>query len=187
MLKSKEPGVTDWKDLITNKFIQETNYLHYVVKEALRIDNPIPWTIEYFCVDDVKLCGVPIPKGTKVYIGISGLHNDITQYKEPDRFIPERFDPESKYFFINSNTESESCEDVKGKPRNIHSFITFGSGPRSCPGMSMANFELKVLTAYFICKFKYEVDQDQLSNEAIKFALFSQFDLKIKITEIVNL
>ena len=128
---------------------------------------------------------MPIPKGSVMYIAISGLHNDISQYVDPHMFIPDRFNPESKYYFANS-VEADGQGDLKKKTRDVHSFMTFGAGPRSCPGMSMANFELKVLTAYFVLKFKHEVDQEQINNENIRFALFSQFDLKLKITEIID-
>lgn len=93
------------------------------------------------------------------------------------KFVPERFDPESEYYNLPHSGD---------KGRHVHSFMSFGSGLRSCAGKSLAMFELKVLAAYFLSKYKYEVDPEQLNNENIKFAMYSQFSLKIKITDVLN-
>jgi len=39
-----------------------------------------------------------IRKGDMITINISGICNDQDEWREPEKFIPERFDPQSPYF-----------------------------------------------------------------------------------------
>lgn len=43
--------------------------------------------------------------------------------------------------------------------------------------------ETKILTAYILSKIEYEIDEEQLSNPEIRFALYSQYELTIKVTK----
>lgn len=95
-------------EVVTHELIQNCDYLHYVVKESMRIDNPIPTSLAYFARDKIQICGVPIPKGVKMYVAINGLHHDIGQYAEPEKFIPERFDPESESFKAPKSSNPDS-------------------------------------------------------------------------------
>ncbi|KAJ8977308.1 hypothetical protein NQ317_009326 [Molorchus minor] len=63
---------------------------------------------------------------------------DSDQYKEPDKFIPDRF--------LRTTTDEYSV-------KNAHPFATlpFGHGPRSCIGKRLANLELEVAIAK-ICR-----------------------------------
>ena len=63
-------------------------------------------------------------------------------------FIPERFDPESKFFNLKSTQ----------KARPASSFIPFSLGTRKCPGDSYGMTTMKALVAYFITHVEYECD-----------------------------
>lgn len=73
--------------------------------------------------DDVTLDGVQILKGTDIRYNIIGVHHHPKQWIDPEAFIPERFDPTSKYFLR-----------PDGGQRSKFSFIPFTFGPRACPG-----------------------------------------------------
>lgn len=115
---------------VTKETVDSNDYLHYVIKESLRYDNPAPSTLEYTAKKDIQICNVPIMKNHKIFISIHGLHNDTNQYIEPEKFIPERFDPESSYFKTPNSSGSS-------KARSPHSFMSFGTGLRNCPGKSL--------------------------------------------------
>ena len=156
---------------ITKEWVDSNDFLHYVVKESLRYDSPAPASLEYISKDDFEICNVPINKGHKMFVSIHGLHNDPTQYKEPSKFIPDRFDPESEYFLLPKNSQN--------KARSPHAFMGFGTGLRNCPGKSLAMLEIKVIASYILSRFNYQLDPEQLANKDIKFAGVSQFQLKI--------
>ena len=78
--------------------------------------------IMYFTKEDITICGVQFKKGTYIYPNLMYSNNNCKEWHEPRKFIPERFDPENKYFF-KPNTENQ--------PRHSNSFIPFGYGSRS--------------------------------------------------------
>jgi len=64
-------------------------------------------------------------------------HYNPSDWKEPEKYMPERFDPENEYFSSQSN---------------ISSFLPFSHGLRSCAGKSLAMLEMKVLVSYILLK-----------------------------------
>lgn len=78
--------------------IEEFSYLNYFIKECQRMENSSSGTLNYRCFEDVEIDGFKIKAGPDILYNIHGLHHNKTQWIDPDKFIPERFDPESKYF-----------------------------------------------------------------------------------------
>ena len=114
--------------------LHEINYLNYVIRETLRMDAPFFESLSHLAYEDVEICGVPIPKGTTIRIDITTPHNNPNEWINPREFIPERFDPESKYFSKHN-----------GDKRNPYSYIPFSHGNRSCPGQMFALLESKIV------------------------------------------
>ncbi|XP_076348290.1 cytochrome P450 3A19-like [Tachypleus tridentatus] len=88
-------------------------------------------TDEDYQRDDFK-----IPKDTVIQIPVWHLHHDPEIWSEPYEFKPERFLPENK--------------------KDIHpmAYQPFGSGPRNCVGMRMAQLEAKLVLARFLRAYK---------------------------------
>ena len=107
---------------------EDCDYLNYVIKEGLRFDPPSPHTLPYFVKEDITICGVPISKGSimRSYILFPHFNKDL--WINPTEFIPERFDPESKFY----------------KQSNPKSFVPFSFGIRNCAGQTLAKIEAKV-------------------------------------------
>ena len=55
-------------ELFTKGILQSFDYLNYIIKEGLRLDNPSFDTFGYKTYDDVEICGVPIPKNTGIFL-----------------------------------------------------------------------------------------------------------------------
>jgi len=107
---------SDLEKEITPQKLDSLEYLNYVIKETLRYDNPASISLGYKAIDDVTICGIPLPKDSKIFLGIHACHYNSKDWKEPEKYIPERFDPEISYF----NSQS-----------NLNSFIPFSFGLRS--------------------------------------------------------
>ena len=79
--------------------------------EAMRLDPPLPMTNMSKAIEEIRLYNISkpviLPKGTCFQINLAALHRDVTQWKYPDRFIPDRFDPENDHYLT-----------PDGQPRN---------------------------------------------------------------------
>ena len=137
----------------------------------MRLDHVGAETVGYAAYDNVEICGVPIPKGSILSINLFGMHYNPEEWHKPLEFIPERFDPESKFYTSPST----------GKSRNSLSFVPFSVGKRACPGQTMARLLQKIALPYFIANIDYEVDQELLDNDKALFNNSSQFDLTFTV------
>ena len=128
----------------------------------------------YSTTQDVEICEVPISKGEIMAVGITWLQNCPTEWQNPEKFIPERFDPESEYFF----------KPGTKKPRDPHSFSAFTFGPRNCLGQSYAKVIGKTILARFLQRVELEIDEEIKKWPEIKFNLHNDNHLTGKVLKI---
>lgn len=83
---------------MTADVIEECEYLTYFTKELLRFDCPVVVNLFQICKENVVIDNIDFLKDTIIQYNISGLHYNKTQWINPEEFIPERFDPLSKFF-----------------------------------------------------------------------------------------
>ncbi|KAK4260044.1 hypothetical protein QN277_003217 [Acacia crassicarpa] len=104
--------------------IKNLPYLQAIVKESLRL-YPAGQLISFLeATEDCTLStGYHVPAGTQLMVNLWKIHRDEQAWPDPHSFKPERF--------LYSNKDI----DVKGKNYEL---LPFGSGRRSCPGMSLA-------------------------------------------------
>ncbi|KAK9285209.1 hypothetical protein L1049_024397 [Liquidambar formosana] len=84
----------------------------------------------------VVMAGKEIKKGWKVNVDATCIHLDPALYKDPMQFNPSRFD----------------------EPQKPYSFIPYGSGPRTCLGINMANMTMLVFLHRLTSGYKWTVD-----------------------------
>jgi cytochrome P450 len=73
------------------------------------------------------------------------LHRNPDQWWEPEKFIPERFDPTSKYYLT-----------PKGDKRHHFSFAPFLGGKRICLGKTFVEVVSKVIGPTIIGHFDFD-------------------------------
>jgi len=115
---------------VTASEIESLKYLTNVFKETLRMYPPAPAVARRIQKDE-KLGNIPIPKDAECMFAMAGLHNDESNWENPTKFIPERFD---------------------GKIKD-GTFVPFSDGPRSCIGQHFARYEFLVLVSELVRKF----------------------------------
>ncbi|KAF3431670.1 hypothetical protein FNV43_RR26402 [Rhamnella rubrinervis] len=98
-------------------------YLQAVIKEALRLYPSGPLAVPHEAIEDCKVAGYYVPKGTRLLINIWKLHRDPRVWTDPEEFKPERF------------LSTHADLDVRGQN---FAYIPFSSGRRKCPGISSA-------------------------------------------------
>jgi len=112
--------------------VDSLKYLTCVFKETLRMYPPAP-AIARRLQKDEKIGNMTIPKDAECMFAMSGIHNDPTNWKDPEKFQPERF---------------------LSAPKD-GTFVPFSDGPRSCIGQHFAKFEFLVTMALLVRKFDF--------------------------------
>ncbi|KAK7262887.1 hypothetical protein RJT34_30468 [Clitoria ternatea] len=109
-----------------------------VVKETLRMSNVLLW-FPRVALQDCTIDGYAIKKGWHVNIDATYIHHDPDLYKDPLKFNPQRFDEMQKPY----------------------SFIPFGSGPRTCLGISMAKVTMLVFLHRLTSGYTWTLDDSK--------------------------
>ena len=137
--------------------LQQCDYLHYIVKECLRIDPPTADSNFYEAKEDV----MGIKKGTKIAIDIDSIHHDEAYWHEPNSFIPERFDLDHRYYTVPGT-------DMYRSPLM---YMPFSTGIRMCPGSIFALTTIKTIVAYFLCKYEYKLLKLKPNDDSVRFEI----------------
>jgi cytochrome P450 len=104
---------------------RDERYLDAVAKEALRIRPVIPAVGRIVRGKPFQLGDWQIPVGMEVNPSIRTIHRRPDLYREPDRFLPERFLGD-------------------GAP-DTYTWLPFGGGTRRCLGASFALMEMRLV------------------------------------------
>uniref|UniRef100_A0A1B0CEM5 Cytochrome n=1 Tax=Lutzomyia longipalpis TaxID=7200 RepID=A0A1B0CEM5_LUTLO len=132
---------------ITHEIVLEMPYLDQVLNESLRLYPPAPF-LGKVCTERIELrvkegeCRI-IEEGDDVKIPIFSYHRDGEFFEEPEKFHPERFDPE--------HGGAKAFRD-----RGV--FVPFGDGPRICLGMRFAQTQVKAALVSLVNNFELSVN-----------------------------
>lgn len=118
--------------------LRKLSYTMQVIQEGMRLYPPA-FAVGREPLEDDEVLGVRIPKGSVVFISISGIHRSPEFWERPDEFYPEHFDPENE----------------KKRPRMA--YMPFGAGPRMCIGNHFALMEMQLLLGMLVCQFDLEL------------------------------
>ncbi|GAB4841417.1 hypothetical protein Ancab_039704 [Ancistrocladus abbreviatus] len=154
-----------------DRWVQESDianlvYLQATIKETLRLYPPGPLGVPHEATKNCHVSGYHVPKGTRLLVNIWKLHRDSRIWTAPNEFKPERF------------LTGEANFDVLG----CHfEFIPFGSGRRSCPGISLALQVLHLTIARLLQGFNLSKPTDMPidMSEGHAFTLCRVFPLEI--------
>jgi len=130
------------------------------------MENSSSGSVNYRCFEDLEIEGVKIKKGTDILYNIHGLHHNKNQWIDPEKFIPERFDPTSKYF-----------KTPSGNPRSPASFIPFSIGPWNCPGGFISNLQIKIFIIVMVMKHRWTIDESGFVSDEPYFGTMSESKL----------
>ncbi|MCD7457599.1 hypothetical protein HAX54_035457 [Datura stramonium] len=134
-----------------NRWVEENDiknlvYFQAVVKETLRLYPPAPLLVPHESVEDCIVQGYHIPKGTRLWVNTMKLQRDPKIWSNPDTFDPERF------------LTSQAGFDVRGQQ---YEFIPFGSGRRSCPGITYATQVTHLAIAHLLQGFDFSTPSNE--------------------------
>ncbi|KAL3283383.1 hypothetical protein HHI36_006530 [Cryptolaemus montrouzieri] len=129
---------------ITYENLKELKYLERCLLEVMRLHPILPF-LDRTCNEIYQLPGTELilEKGQKVYISVSGLGHNPKYYPDPSKFDPSRF------------------ENKNLKEKFKSTYLTFGIGPRACPGKRFALISMKIITANIIKNFEVKLAKNQ--------------------------
>ena len=111
--------------------LPDLEYTGRVVKEILRLHNPI-WFVMRRALVDVDLDGIVIPRDAEILYSPAMMHRDGSLWREPMRFDPDRW--------------------LRPTPRNA--YIPFGVGDRKCVGDYFAMTEMTIAAASILPRWR---------------------------------
>ena len=132
--------VTGEKGFVAENDVQKLVYLKAVVKEAMRLNPPIPLLIPRQTIEKCMINGYDIEAKTLVYVNAYAIGKDPECWENPNEFLPERF--------------MMSSIDFKGQDFEL---IPFGVGRRICPGMAMGVATTELALANLLYPFNWEL------------------------------
>uniref|UniRef100_A0A915EPJ1 Cytochrome P450 n=1 Tax=Ditylenchus dipsaci TaxID=166011 RepID=A0A915EPJ1_9BILA len=111
-------------------------YTNAVVNEVQRLANIVSVNVLHKTTRDVTIDGHFIPTGTCIIPQICALMYDEKNFKEADKFNPDRF--------LDSNGQLKKCDQL----------MPFSIGKRQCLGESLARMELFLFLANIFNQYK---------------------------------
>ena len=112
-------------------------YTRQVFTETMRLYPPA-WLLARQATEPVNVAGWDLPRGAMCLLSPYATHRDPAWFPEPERFLPERWEPASE------------------RPR--HAYFPFGGGPRSCAGEAFAWMEGTLLLAGLARRWRFVPD-----------------------------
>jgi len=143
--------------------IEAANRLAYagaVANETMRL-RPVAPLLLFEAITDTTLGDLEIPTGTNVMILGRPPARDPTHFADPELFRPDRW------------------LDPAPGPHDPAVHIPFGSGPRICPGRSLALLEMKVVLAMLYRNF--EVLRDGRASDVKEVFAFTMYPSGLKV------
>ncbi|OMJ26941.1 Cytochrome P450 3A24 [Smittium culicis] len=131
------------------KFAEAKEKLTYVLATIYECMRLVPIAAGLFFRDSssegIELSGFKIPKGTQMGMFIEGGNKDITIWKSPESFIPERF----------LGPEGEALKKE---------IVSFSHGVRICIGRNLAWMEIMTVIPNILREFDFKLPSDSLYN-----------------------
>ena len=112
--------------------------------ESLRMQPPVYLSSISMMSEDVQCGPLNMRKNDAFTVSMFHLSNNPNEWIEPDKFIPERFDPASTYYLTPG-----------GNKRNPFSFSPFLGGVRICIGKTFVEAISKFVVPSLLTHFKW--------------------------------
>ena len=150
---------------ITVDDVPKLQYTEKLLTESMRLFPPA-WALGRQAIDDYKVGGYSVPKGSIILMSQYVMHRDPRYFPEPDRFYPDRWTEEFR----------------KQLPR--FSYFPFGGGIRGCIGEPFAWLEGILLIATICRQWKLKHVPSHKVELKPLITLRPKYGMQMKITKI---
>lgn len=122
-------------------------YTRAVFDEAVRLFPPVP-AVQRKAATSTSIGGFSLPAGAIVLVGIYHLHRHQAFWRDPERFMPERW------------LDGE-------RPAVRGAYLPFGAGSRACVGTHFATLEGPLLLALIGRRYQLQLAQEDVEPEIV--------------------
>ncbi|KAI9230023.1 MAG: cytochrome P450 [Piptocephalis tieghemiana] len=120
-------------------------YFLCVLQESLRLYSPSQFIMPHMVREDTEYRGVPVKRGTWVFINLNAVHKAFSKEEDAHEFRPERWE-------ANPKTLSEEILGKQGERRSW----SFGGGRRVCAGIYYAEAVLTLSALHLLWAFRLQ-------------------------------
>ena len=145
--------------------VPKLQYTEKLLTESMRLFPPA-WALGRQAIDDYKVGGYSVPKGSIILMSQYVMHRDPRYFPEPDRFYPDRWTEEFK--------------------KQLHRFryFPFGGGIRGCIGEPFAWLEGILLIATICRQWRLKHIPSHKVELKPLITLRPKYGMQMKITKI---
>ncbi|KAF6837161.1 cytochrome P450 [Colletotrichum plurivorum] len=147
--------------------MQRLEYLQACLDETLRIYPPSVTGFQRITPPEgAEICGRFVPGGTSVYVSNYACFRSELNFRDPEKFIPERF----------LDTTGAFAHD------NRAALQPFSHGPRACMGRHMAYVEMRMIMTKMLWNFDLKLcDEDENWLDQPVFLVFKKRPLLVHV------
>ncbi|KAI5320072.1 PREDICTED: cytochrome [Prunus dulcis] len=128
---------------VEEKDLENLPYIDAIIKETMRKHPVVAMLAPHLALEDCKVEGYDICKGTRVFINTWSIGRDPSLWDAPEEFNPERF--------------LGKAIDVKGQNFEL---LPFGSGRRMCPGYGLGLKMIRCSLANMLHGFNWKLPEN---------------------------
>ncbi|CAM0876195.1 unnamed protein product [Alopecurus aequalis] len=164
-------GVVGRDRLVQEPDLRSLNYLKACIREAFRLHPYHPFNPPRVAMADTTVAGYAIPRGSQVILSRVGLGRNPEVWDEPLEFRPER------------HLSGDDATAVGlGEPELR--FVSFSTGRRGCPGISLGTLITVILFARLLQGFTWSkppgVDRAELREADASLVMAEPLRLQVK-------
>ena len=135
----------EWRKLREATMEQAPALIRNVILETMRLYPP-GWVIDRISMEDDVVEGFYLPKGTVWLIYIRGMHRHPEYWKDPDAFLPDRWNNEEIH-------------------REV--YMPFGAGPRLCIGEHFAMMEMQMIMSAIVGRWDFRLLVEEVEEKPL--------------------
>lgn len=172
-----DPFMEGVKDDVFGKMnlesLDQLEYVKMAYLESLRRDSPTPMGGTACMTKDVRIKGVDFRAGDAFWIMTHIIHQEPEQWREPERFVPDRFDPASEWY-----------KKPDGGKRSPFAFVPFFGGVRVCLGKTFAEVTLRTTLPLWFHFFDFEMlsEEQKLEQPIVRMGAPRSTEIPMKLT-----
>ncbi|MGA7817968.1 cytochrome P450 [Caballeronia sp.] len=136
-----------------------------VSNEALRL-RPVAAIQTFEPLMDVCLGGVAVPAGTRMLFLTRPAMMDPRNFAHPESFNPDRW---------------KHPHDPSDGAHELRAYLTFGAGPRVCPGRYLANVEMRLVISMLTAHFKVALAVDPATIKEVSAFTMVPSEMPVKL------